>query len=343
MKVAFRVDGSSDIGMGHVIECLNIAKMLKKKGVHSLFIIKNHPVVLKKIRQYRYETKVLRDSVDEKGHLELTMGFLIKNEINLLIINLRDVDENFVKGLKDEGFTVVCIDELGGKKLFSDIIINGSAVEEWHDYETEAKCYFGASYMVMDENFAEFNKKNKKFGSKISKILVTMGGADRTGTTIKIIRALNGLDKKIKKIIVIGPAFKHRDELKKIIPKVKDNNFVFKYDVKSMAGLMYEADLAISAGGDTLYQLACTGTPSIALYEDEHEGTQSDTFAKKKIAINLGQGTQVSEELIVKSVSELLENLTLRKTMSINGKKLVDGLGAKRVSEIIIEKMKQAD
>ena len=41
MKVGFRVDGSKDIGMGHISRCLNIAEKFKKINVSSYFISKD--------------------------------------------------------------------------------------------------------------------------------------------------------------------------------------------------------------------------------------------------------------------------------------------------------------
>ena len=42
MKVAFRVDASNDIGLGHIIRCINLAE-LNKLNIYSTFICRDLP------------------------------------------------------------------------------------------------------------------------------------------------------------------------------------------------------------------------------------------------------------------------------------------------------------
>ena len=42
MKIAIRVDASTQIGTGHVIRCLTLAEALKTKAVEILFICREH-------------------------------------------------------------------------------------------------------------------------------------------------------------------------------------------------------------------------------------------------------------------------------------------------------------
>ena len=42
IQIAFRVDASLEIGTGHVMRCLTLAEILKKKGAKIYFICRQH-------------------------------------------------------------------------------------------------------------------------------------------------------------------------------------------------------------------------------------------------------------------------------------------------------------
>jgi len=342
-RVAFRTDGNISIGLGHLAECLSLAKRLQNHySVSSLFIISSDTVEIQKLGDFTPATERLTANIGEEDS-KLTGQILERYGINLLVTNLRAVTSDYLNDLKKRGITLVCIDELGNRDIIADVVINGSIVPDWHRYQFQSQptlTYFDPEYMIMNEVFGTYHQNEKHIKSKAANILVTMGGVDRSGTTLRIIEALNRLGKKIRKSIVVGPAFHHRLKLEELLPKVKENNFQTSYAPTNMAELMFEADLALSAGGNTLYELACVGTPSLVLYEDEHEGIQGHIFGKKGAAICLGRGTEIPQERITASVSSLLRDQALRTRMSQNGKRLVDGKGTERVCDIILDKLK---
>ena len=52
MKIFFRTDSSSQIGSGHVIRCLTLAKLLKKLKAECKFICRDHnDNLIKKIKE----------------------------------------------------------------------------------------------------------------------------------------------------------------------------------------------------------------------------------------------------------------------------------------------------
>ena len=98
---------------------------------------------------------------------------------------------------------------------------------------------------------------------------------------------------------------------------------------------MLLSDLAITGGGLTKYETAVTGTPSIILSQVAHQVDLAEEFEKEGTALNLGLGTEVSQEDITEAVTRLSGDGALRAEMSRRGKRLVDGRGVERIiSEI---------
>ena len=343
-KVAFRTDANVNIGTGHVRESVTIAQQLKNRySIETLFIVQDDPVALNIVSDAGFVIEAIPVTIDPKADVEPTVRILKKYNIPLVVTNLRKIDIDYLKGLKNVGVKVICIDELGNVPIDCHAIINGSIVKEWHKYELlsdDIECYFGPEYMVMKENFGVLHDVDRQLWKVGTKILVSMGGADPSGATIRIINALKRLGKEFQKTIVIGPAFVHREELDALLPTLEGKNFEILHNVSNMEELMFDADVMLSAGGNTLYESACVGTPCIVLYEDEHERIQSEAFQERGAVINLGSGTEVPEEQIAATAKQLLNDFSTRKQMSQKGKESVDGRGAERICEIILKKLR---
>ncbi|GAG07678.1 unnamed protein product, partial [marine sediment metagenome] len=100
---------------------------------------------------------------------------------------------------------------------------------------------------------------------------------------------------------------------------------------ENMANLYLESDIAISAGGSSCYELAYFGIPNIIITLADNQLNIAHELDKQKISTYLGTKNEIEIEQLKNKVKELINNDSLRKTMSQNGKKLVDGKGKERI------------
>ena len=107
-----------------------------------------------------------------------------------------------------------------------------------------------------------------------------------------------------------------------------------------MIELMSEADLAITAAGNTLYELSVLGVPSLVISHHKDHDSVAAAFAKRGAVINVGIGTEIDERFIALSVDSLLKDSDLRSRLSENVRKVVDGKGSMRVAEKIVSLIK---
>ena len=325
-NIVFCTEASEKIGFGHFMECLSIAMKLADNRIKISFLINENKSAIRFLNNLGLFYYVYTDFFEIDS-------FLKKNNFLTCITNLRSIPLSLMEKIKQQGIKSIVIDELGNKPIVADVLINGAAVEGWHKYfylEKKPKTYFGPRYMILGESFLKYHNKEKKITGTF---LVSMGGVDRSGTTLKLIKVLKRFNE-VKKKIVIGPGFYHEDELNIIETKL-DESFELLYDIKDLSNLIYESDIIFSAGGNTLHEAACVGTPAIVLWEDEHEKEQAEWFAKMGAAINLGSGITLKEGDIIKTVNMLLDAPTMWKKMSDTGKKLIDGRGLERIVNII--------
>ena len=110
------------------------------------------------------------------------------------------------------------------------------------------------------------------------------------------------------------------------------------HDVKNMAELMARCDLAVTAGGTTIYELSTLGVPFVCFSYAENQEKLTEYIGDRQIA---GYGGAYHKDAcgtlegIAKQINELKKNSALRKEYSEKERKLVDGEGAKRIARII--------
>ena len=97
---------------------------------------------------------------------------------------------------------------------------------------------------------------------------------------------------------------------------------------------MLSNDIGLVSGGNTIYELAATGTPGIALSQNDMEKERTKLFSDYGIILDGDENGG-----LIYSIKKLMNDYGLRKKMSRKGQELVDGKGIDRVVEIIFDKL----
>ncbi|MDP2599835.1 MAG: UDP-2,4-diacetamido-2,4,6-trideoxy-beta-L-altropyranose hydrolase [Deltaproteobacteria bacterium] len=352
-RFAFRVNANKDIGMGHLMRCLALSEQLEK---NPLFFTNDNSAVLSKIRDFgglchvlptceddfaamveafdRYPEGGLRAVSSEDQELEEILPLLKKEGIEVLITDLICPSGEYLTALKKSGVFLVSIDELGKTVFPSHLVFNCNALSGEKRYVTngETMVYQGVQYVLLRSEFGRAEKK--RVGESVKTILISCGGTDMKGLSLKAARALEPLAGSFEIIFVVGPDFKFREDLEAMFSK--NSRMQMVHDIKDMPSLMRRADLAVTSGGATMYELACLGVPSIILDQYEHQNEFAGALDKSNAVINLGLGEKVKEEAIRDAVASLFSR-ERREQLSLTGQRVVDGNGAARVARLIQE------
>lgn len=339
LKVAFRTHGGSKIGMGHLMRCLALANAFPDDILIS-FITESDEMGLRVIKESGYKVfSFSTNSVQEELNF---LKEIIKNNIDILITDSYKIDQEYLKELKNVVKRLVSIHDFTPFPFPSDLVINGNVYApdlEYESYSGDTKFLLGTRYLLMRDEFIGLS--GRIVNKEVKNILITVGGGDHLNLTPRIITSLDRLKESSLNVgnlhidIVIGPAFNNTSSIIKSLRKT-NIEMSLHFNVNKISNLMLKSDLAVSAGGSTLYELAATGTPAVALLQANNQIQAAEVMAEKGMIINLGIGDQVSSETIAKSITELINNYELRKKMSRAGQKLVDGKGAMRCVEEIL-------
>lgn len=141
----------------------------------------------------------------------------------------------------------------------------------------------------------------------------------------------------LKKNIIIGKAFHNIEEIKKGIDK--NTNLIYCSDAGKIKEIMLESDIAISAGGQTLCELARVGVPTIGICVTDNQLGIIKEWGKTGFLEYAGLYNKNNIIVKIDKLLKNLENIKIRKDKSKIGRKFVDGTGAKRIVKYMLTKI----
>ncbi len=342
-NVAFRVDGSTSIGMGHITRCLSLAKEFKSNN-YKVYFISKYDKGTYVIRNNGFEVIKLKNNSSksvkgfyygDKRDLEYEVKEIIKAiklyNIQLLIVDSYNVTEKYFLELKNNINKLGYIDDINKFTYPVDILINGNIYGEIMDY----KKYFSNEIMLLGSRYNlirdEFkNLPNKKINKEIKDVMITTGGSDPYNITTNIINMFSDTKQlnDVRLHTVVGRGFTNKKELKVLANK--NNNIILYEDVKYMSKIMLKCDLAISSGGSTLYELCSTGTPTITFIIADNQINNVEYMKRRGYMDTLGWYSDITKENLLKMINNLY-GYKKRFTLSKKTRNLVDGNGTKRI------------
>lgn len=336
-RVVIRCDASHEIGFGHGVRCLALANELRDQfGCHVSFAMRKDESGFQMVNEQGYAVDVAQGETLTSYPWWLKK-IIQKSKARALVLDVRDdLPSNLLKKLRSEGILLVTIDDPTERRLLADLAFYPPVSQlkqmKWDNFSGEL--FAGWEWVILRKEFARrCQKENKQRPS----VLVTMGGSDPQAMTLKVLRSLDELHDDFDTVVVIGPGFRHRNELNKILAAAH-RRFEVKENVADMAKLMAQSNLAIASFGVTAYELASQQVPAIYLCLTEDHVQSSEIFVEAGLAINMGPNKNVTEQELARTVGRYLQE----EIGCLNMAAMVDGRGAERVASVITKRLEQA-
>lgn len=342
----FRADASTQIGTGHIMRCLALAQTWNFEGGKSYFCTNEDlPVALER----RLETEGMRSvtlqtTLTSQEDAQKTISYCQKYNIQWVILDGYHFDAAYQQIIKKSGLQLLVVDDYGHTNSYcADLVLNQNIyahADLYPNIAKQTKLLLGGQYALLRREFWQWRDKSRYELRELApksplRILITLGGSDPDNVTLTVLTALQSLDlTRIEAQVIVGGSNLHLDLLKSICDRLGDSVSLHS-NVVNMPNLMAQSDLAISAGGSTCLELAFMGIPSLLIILAENQKLIAETLDRAKIGINLGWHQNVTPDIIVKKITNLLENHELIINMSQKALKLVDGYGGQRTINIM--------
>lgn len=353
MKVAFRADASLQIGTGHVMRCLTLARALRDAGATCHFIMRGFPGDMEAhVAAEGFATTCLPAptgpmpegppdhaawagvawQVDARDTRSVLEGL----RPDWLILDHYAFDARWQRAARPEGTRLLVLDDLADRPHDCDLLLDQNLGRKAADYDglVPENCthLIGPHYALLRPEFADLRAGAllARAGRGVRQLLMSMGGVDADDATSAILLALRAarLPKGLRITVVMGshaPALEHVRAVARSMPCPTE----VVVDVNDMGARMAQADLAIGAGGATTWERCCLGLPSVIIPIAANQTEASAALFRARAALPAAHPSDAGfASSLQRAVAQAEEALSELKE---NSARLCDGDGTLRV------------
>lgn len=331
-ELLIRADGNGAMGTGHVLRCLALAQGWLGRGGEVTFLgaIEN-PALVQRIRDegcgFEERADVYPDPADLKFMVErVALG-------QWLVVDGYQFTAAYTKSLRQVGARLVVIDDYNHlPKYNTDLLLNQNHGSKQYKYAMNggATLLCGSRYVLLRREFLTCQAEQKEKKSGVHHLLVTLGGGDQNkiiGRVIHALAGLKGVSLRVK--IVVGGAHPHGRSVQEALTECSSPCEILQ-NVENMASLMVWADLAVTAGGTTCWELAYMGVPALVIIVADNQQEIARQLATYGAGVNMGWSHLFSDGELGETIADLLADGPRRKRMEAKALALVDGCGVER-------------
>lgn len=338
-NLIIRADSGARIGAGHIMRCIALAQCYKARGGQVTFITNCQSSAIKqRLLREGFRIVSLSQPYPDPADWAVTTQELKACPDSWFVADGYNFDSKYQRRIKDLGYKLLVIDDMAElDHYYADLILNQNiyAQQLRYSFDSYTRLLLGTNYALLRTEFLEY-KSRPDIPELARKILITLGGSDPDNVTLKIIRALKIVNiDNMEVVIVLGPENIHREEIENELRCAPFSHHL-KLSVPDMSEVLAWADMAISAGGSTLWEIAYMGLPCLMIILTQNQAINAQKLAASEIILNLGWHDSVSEVQIARSIEKVIKSKKMREEMSLRSRSLVDGAGRERVVEFMM-------
>ena len=347
-RLLIRVDATTPIGGGHIMRCLALAQAWQAEGGQAIFL--SH-----------CESDALRQRITDEGmefipvayphpdprDLHTTLEILRKHfnaatgnqkakngNKNWLVLDGYHFDVIYQQAVRAAGHCLLVIDDMAHLPAYhADILLNQNLGAEnlKYDCDPATSLLLGPRYALLRQEFLVWRGWRREIPDMALKVLVTMGGGDPDNVTLKVTEALSQVKiDSLEVVVVAGGSNPHFQKLECAVRGLRVPVRLVRNAV-NMPELMTWADIAVTGGGSTCWELAFMGLPSVVLTLAENQKAIAENLDTAGVAVNLGWHEQVPTADITEAINRLVRSPEKRSEMTCKVQAMIDGLGANRI------------
>ena len=331
-----RADASDQIGTGHMMRCLALAQAWQDAGGQVVFAMAmKDPVIEARLRAEDMGVVYLPARPGSADDTTQTTALAQQESAAWVVVDGYHFGAECQQMIKDSGLNLLFIDDNGhAEHYYADLVLNqniSASAGLYANREPYTRLLLGTRYVLLRREFLRWQGWKREIPVVARKVLVTLGGADPDNVTLKVVRALDQVAVDgLEAVVVVGGSNPHYEQLQSAI---RNSPFAIRLErnVTNMPELMAWADVAVTAGGSTCWELACMGLPNLVLVLADNQRSIAERLDAAGVAVNLGWYENLSPVKVAQALAQLMVAAGRRADMARYGRELVDCGGSDRV------------
>lgn len=351
MRLAVRVDGSVQIGTGHITRCLSLALALRAQGAEVEFIVRDlGSDAGAPLRAAGFPVQLLPPpsglplpgdgpahaawaGVSAEQDASQTLQCLAGRPPAWLLIDHYAFDAKWHRQVADGlHCRLAAIDDLGDRNLAVDLLIDHNHAADHHvKYAARlgagTQILGGPQYALLAPEYLDAPRC--KVGDRVDSIGIFMGGVDTGRYSERALEALELLGYSGAVEVVSTRANPHLDALRDRLARHRQARLTLNQP--GLSAFFARHDLQIGASGGATWERCCIGAPTLAIVVADNQRLVVDPLRRLGVVMALDQVPPSAGD-ISRGVKTMMDNPALRRSLSACSRLLVDGRGASRVA-----------
>jgi spore coat polysaccharide biosynthesis predicted glycosyltransferase SpsG len=334
-NVIIRADGSKEVGMGHLKRATLLGEYLSSMGCRVNLFSSHDPAAVSFLGENTHFSISWIEGPNTQQEFD-AFRRVAENHgpIDVVICDLLDVDDQqpYLVMLREKCKKFVrIVDNSERREHFGDLVINGNPSHN-NSSETDLSSgrLYGPKYFIMSGDYGKLHKKDIR--EECESAVVCMGGVDQDNLVFKVIEALAGSSLSIQVISSKGTGYYDR-----LVQALDDSSLTYglRLDVECLLPYFLDADFAITAGGNTLFERIASGLPGITLCQLKRQNQIADKFEAMDVNTNAGMGVDASTQDLADCIHDFRHSYQKRKKQHETSRSVIDGRGLERVANHI--------
>lgn len=356
LNIAFRTDAGYEIGHGHLVRCLTLARILRESGARVTFVCRpldglprgliedsGFSLVYLPIRRDAAESvrNGLPEALDWSEDARLTVGALrgTHQQLDWLVVDHYELEKRWERELRQLAARILVIDDLADREHDCDVLLDQNLLENmeqrYHDkLPPDAIALLGPQYALLQPDYRRLHVEAPVRRGPVRRIFVFFGGADIHDLTGRTLAALSQIEgKSLTADVAISAGNPHAEAIRKAAER--DDRVTVHVGLPSLAELMFRADLAVGAAGTATWERLCMGLPAVVVTIAGNQTAVARELQRRGLIRWLGSSDDVDQESLLLALREAVTR-GLDDDCSRRCLETVDGRGADRVATVLL-------